>query len=196
MDYGRIVYLNGTSSSGKTSLARALQNTLDEPYYHLSVDAFAGMVVRRKEPGDAWDGDTIGPKFGGGFVGCVAAMAGAGNNVIVDDVLCESYRQDGKTDALTGLDLLEQRVEVLKPFSVLYVGIFCALGELERREHARGDRYPGLAKFQHERVHAHSVYDVEVDTSRQTIPECAARVVQAVAHRRLPSAFDRLRKAL
>lgn len=194
--YGRVIYLNGASSSGKTSLARALQHTLPEPYYHLSVDTFAGMLVRRNEPGDAWDGDVIGPRFNQGFVGCVAAMARAGSHVIVDDVLCESYRQDGKRDAQTGLGLLKQRLKTLEPFAVLYVGVYCPLEELEHREHARGDRYPGLARFQYGRVHAHRVYDVEIDTSRQAVSECAAAVMAALERPRRPSAFSRLRGRL
>lgn len=192
--YGNVIYLNGASSAGKTSLARALQGVLPEPYYHLSVDTFAGMVVRRGEPGAVWDGDTIGPKFSQGFVGCVAAMAKAGNHVIVDDVLCESFRLDGKRDAQEGLGLLRQRLEALAPFSVLYVGVFCDLAELERRERARGDRHPGLARFQYGRVHAYSVYDVEVDTARETVSECAAAIAAASAHPPRPSAFDRLRE--
>ena len=192
--HGNIIYLNGASSSGKTSLARALQVVLAEPYYHLSPDVFAGMLVRRGESGEVWDGDVIGPKFGRGFVGCVAATARAGNNVIVDDVLCESYRLDGKRDAQDGLDLLRQRLEVLAPFDVLYVGVLCDLGELERRERARGDRAPGLARFQHRRVHTHSVYDVTVDTSRQTVAECASAVLHASARPPAPTAFTGLRE--
>lgn len=191
-----IIYLNGASSSGKTSIARALQQTLDEPYYHLSTDTFAGMVVRRNEPGEAWDGDIIGPKFNAGFTHCVAAMAGTGNNVIVDDVLCESYRLDGRIDAQSSFDLLKQRVSVLAPFDVLYVGVHCALSELERRERARGDRYPGLARFQYRRVHAHSIYDVEVATTRQTVAECASVIRHALAHRRYPTTFEKMRELL
>ena len=37
------------------------------------------------------------------------------------------------------------------------------LAELERRE-AERDREPGTARYQYERVHAHGLYDVEVDT--------------------------------
>ncbi len=152
------------------------------------------MVVRRKEPGEVWNGDVIGPKFGSGFTHCVAAMAGTGNNVIVDDVLCESYRLDGKTDVQSSLDLLKQRVSVLAPFDVLYVGVYCALSELERREHARDDRYPGLASFQYTRVHAHSVYDLAVDTSRQTTAACASAIKRALTRRDF-SAFEKLREA-
>ena len=40
MSVGQIVLINGTSSSGKTSLAHALQGMLAQPCFHLSVDMF------------------------------------------------------------------------------------------------------------------------------------------------------------
>ena len=36
--FGRIILLNGASSSGKSSLAQALQRQLDEPFWHWSID--------------------------------------------------------------------------------------------------------------------------------------------------------------
>jgi chloramphenicol 3-O phosphotransferase len=35
-----IIFLNGTSSSGKTTIARELLDVLDELYFHVPVDAF------------------------------------------------------------------------------------------------------------------------------------------------------------
>src|SRR5215211_6631588 len=48
---GRIILLNGASSSGKSALAKALQEALDEPFLHVSSDQFvaAGMLPRRRE---------------------------------------------------------------------------------------------------------------------------------------------------
>jgi chloramphenicol 3-O phosphotransferase len=37
---GRIVLLNGSSSAGKTTLARTLQVLRDEPWFHLALDQF------------------------------------------------------------------------------------------------------------------------------------------------------------
>ncbi len=127
---GTIIYLNGESSSGKTSLARALQGVSDEAYSHLSTDTFASMVVRREEPDEVWDGDVIGPKFGAGLTHGVAATAGTGNNVIVDDVPCESYRLDGKTNAQTSLDLLKRRVSVLAPSTCFTSATTTPLGKV------------------------------------------------------------------
>ena len=39
-DGGTIIGLNGTSSSGKSTIAHALQQTLDEPFLHFDYDQF------------------------------------------------------------------------------------------------------------------------------------------------------------
>ena len=40
---GQVILLNGVSSSGKTSIAEALLDVLDRPYFHVSVDAIGAM---------------------------------------------------------------------------------------------------------------------------------------------------------
>lgn len=40
---GRIVFLNGTSSAGKSSIAGELVRLLDAPWFVLSADAFHAM---------------------------------------------------------------------------------------------------------------------------------------------------------
>jgi chloramphenicol 3-O phosphotransferase len=40
----RVIYLNGTSSAGKSSIARALQAKLDDLYLHVPLDVFLQMV--------------------------------------------------------------------------------------------------------------------------------------------------------
>jgi chloramphenicol 3-O-phosphotransferase len=44
-----VILLNGASSSGKSTLAKALQRALDEPFLHVSSDQFvvAGMLPDR-----------------------------------------------------------------------------------------------------------------------------------------------------
>ena len=42
---GTILFLNGTSSAGKTTLSRALQELLDEPYQHIALDQFRDGVA-------------------------------------------------------------------------------------------------------------------------------------------------------
>lgn len=114
-----------------------------------------------------------------GYHHAIAACALVGNHLIIDHVLLE--RQ-----------WLRECVVLLAPFSVFFVGIHCPLPTLEAREQERGDRAPGLARVQVERVHAHRLYDLEIDTSLASAQACATRIVEALRHPPMQSAFQQL----
>ncbi len=47
MQRGKIIFLNGSSSAGKTTIAVMLQQLLDEPFQHIALDQFRdGMPGR------------------------------------------------------------------------------------------------------------------------------------------------------
>ncbi|MEU6575755.1 AAA family ATPase [Streptomyces sp. NPDC046805] len=175
---GLVIFLSGTSSSGKSSIAAELLHVLDEPYFHMSADAFHAMRTRKKFPPDRLD--EILHRTWQGFHRAIAGMAGAGNNVVVDHVLSADWR-------------LADCLAVLDPRDVVFVGVRCPLAELERRERERGDRPSGLAARQWKQVHAHGVYDIECDTSRSDPLECAHLIRDFLPGRPAPTAFERLR---
>ena len=177
---GRIIFLNGAACSGKTTIARALQETLDEPYLHLSADHIIEMLPQRSRNVRNPDNYRTLYKAISGMHHCVAALAAAGNNVIVDTVLTNS-------------DNLAECVFILAHFRVTFVGIFCPLAELERRERERDDRYAGMARSQFEQVHAHQIYDLEIDTSVESAQEIAAKIKTYNQRVLWPQAFRRIR---
>lgn len=181
---GQIIFLNGTSSSGKSSIAGQLLQLLDRPYFHMSVDAINSLRARQRTM--ELDPDELAAvltRTRAGFHRAVAGMAQAGNDVIVDHVLSEEWRL---LDCLT----------VLADYKVIFVGVHCSVSELGRRERARGDREPGQAAAQLGQVHAHSVYDIECDTTVTSAYECALRIKDFITRRQAPTAFSRLRTAL
>ncbi|GGJ55518.1 chloramphenicol phosphotransferase CPT family protein [Streptomyces brasiliensis] len=175
---GLIIFLNGTSSSGKSSIATELLNVLDEPYFHMSADMFHAIRSRREFPAHRLD--EILHRTWHGFHRAVAGMAAAGNNVVMDHVLSADWRL---TDCL----------DLFDPRDVVFVGVRCPLAELERRERERGDRPGGLAARQLKQAHAQGVYDIECDTSRADPAQCARRIRDFLPDRPSPTAFERLR---
>ncbi|MEU6512384.1 MULTISPECIES: chloramphenicol phosphotransferase CPT family protein [unclassified Streptomyces] len=180
MASGRIIFLNGTSSSGKSSIARELLGILDDGvFFHMAVDGFNAMRSKRELGAEELDAALRRTRMG--FHRSIAAMAEAGNDIVVDHVLSEPWRL---LDCLT----------LLRPEDVLFVGVHCPLDELARRELARGDRPPGLAAHQYDLVHGHGDYDLECDTSAASPRECAQRIKEFLPHRPSPTAFTRLRR--
>ncbi len=101
MDDGTIIVLNGTSSSGKSSIAHALQQTLDEPFLHFDCDQFKGMLpLNRTGEGGDFGMDIAARKLVLGFHRILAAMASStsapasGNNVIADGIVLWGYALD------------------------------------------------------------------------------------------------------
>jgi chloramphenicol 3-O phosphotransferase len=100
-----VILLNGAGSAGKSSLARALQNVLSEPWLHVALDSFLEMFPDRfhddpegflgrneideDKPQIAIEIGAAGRRLLKGMRLSVAAMAGAGNNLIVDDVILD-----------------------------------------------------------------------------------------------------------
>ncbi|MFP3992809.1 AAA family ATPase, partial [Streptomyces sp. E11-3] len=181
---GLIIFLNGTSSSGKSSIARELLPILDGMWSHLPVDAFHAMRAHRDDltPDQL---RTVLRRTWRGFHRAVAGMAAGGNNVVMDHVLSEDWR-------------LRDCLDLFVPEHVVLVGVHCPLPELERRERARGDRPPGLAAGQLAQVHSHGRYDVECDTGTTSPQDCARQIRAFLRHRPTspptPTAFEQLRK--
>jgi chloramphenicol 3-O-phosphotransferase len=47
MEKGKIIFLNGVSSSGKTTLAKSLQERLPDLFYWIAVDIFIDMMPKK-----------------------------------------------------------------------------------------------------------------------------------------------------
>jgi chloramphenicol 3-O phosphotransferase len=182
---GQIIFLNGASSSGKSSIAAQLLTVLDQPWFHMPVDAINAMRAKPQTARlDQAELDLTLARTRAGFHRAVAGMALASNNIVVDHVLSERWRL---------LDCLD----VLADFDVVFVGVSCAPAELARRERLRGDREPGVAVAQQERVHAHGCYDIECDTTSTSPLQCARMIRDfLLARPEPPTAFDELRTML
>ncbi len=186
---GRVIFLNGTSSSGKTTLARAIQDESDIPFVYWGIDTLFALVPPN------WGGGRDGPLSRDGFwydrtgvdadghpqvvirygrVGhrmlrsagaAAAAFAHGGDNVVIDEMLLTP-------------DLLSMWMSALAGLDVLLVGVTCPLAVAEERELARGNK-PGLARGHLRTVHDHGVaYDMTVDTTAGTPAELARAVLR------------------
>ncbi len=173
-----VIFLNGCTSAGKSSIARALQAALETPYLLTGIDdAFAMIPLRYHNHPEGFqfvreDEGLVQLAFGD--VGwqtlhahqiAVAALASHGIHLILDEVvLTESLRREW--------------LRLLEGVPVHYVGVHCELAELERREKARGDRMIGQARGQFDQVHQGMRYDLTIDTTHQS-PEAAAALIAA-----------------
>ena len=187
-----VIILNGASSSGKSSIARELQNILPRNYLHIGIDTFIAMMPEstnaldcsgRKSDGfyfkqDDNEGRTVqriqsgsyGKQVNQAYHSTVRHLADLGLGVIVDDVMDGAAEQDLWNLALGSM-------------STLFVGVHCSTKVLIEREQSRGDRVRGSAIEQAMRVHQNVKYDIELSTSKKTAAECAQIIATHITGR-------------
>jgi chloramphenicol 3-O phosphotransferase len=185
-DRGRIILINGTSSSGKTTLVRAVQSAMPDLWLEMGIDRFAYALPGRVDGQPTWpllfayvrpDGRSDGPftiettalgnRFIAGMHATAAALADSRLNVIVDHVILDpAWVADMR--------------RLWASFDVLFVGVRCPLDVVLERERGREDRTIGQAEAQFDVVHRWMSYDIEVDTSVLAPAEAASRIIAAL----------------
>lgn len=191
-----ILLLNGCTSAGKTSLARALQAQLPGCWLRFGIDDAFGMLplALHDNPDGVWfDTDAWGdPRLNMGKSGwttlaayrrAAVAMARSGANVIIDDVILDSAARD-------------DWVAVLPANGAVICGVRCSLDELCRRERARGDRRIGQARGQFRHVHDDMTYDIEVDTTAASPEACAEQIKSCLSRHDVAHALTDMRCAM
>jgi chloramphenicol 3-O phosphotransferase len=159
------IVLNGASSAGKGTIARAIQELAGMPVLHVSLDMFTDMfhwpsVIENERAACHAVGVA-------NFHAALPLLASGEFPLIVDHV----FEQHA---------WFETCREALKERRTYFIGVRCPLAVLEAREKARGDRRIGLARFQFERVHEQKPYAMEVDTSAHSPTESAAAILKFV----------------
>lgn len=178
---GKIIFLNGASSSGKSSIARAVQAKVSEPFWHISIDHLrdAGVLPLGRIRSGEFNWAEMRGAFFAGFERSLLAYSQSGNNLIVEHIV--------ETP-----EWMARLVRLLSGCDVFFVGVRCSLEELQRRELARGDRRIGDARRDFDTIHEHCTYDAELDSTLRP-DENAVRLISLWKARVRPSAFERMR---
>jgi len=159
---GLVVVLNGPSSSGKSTLATAIQQAADTPWIRLLPDEF----FQGHLPDKYWAfGQAAGP-WQEGFFAMLAGLARAGNQVVT---------------CAAGLDGQAGWRRRLAGVGCLFTGLTPALAVCEQRERDRGDRAVGNAAREWPAVHQGWAYDLDIDTGAVDPERAAALVLAALA---------------
>ena len=170
----RVIILNGASSVGKTTLGKALQAALPDPWLRFDVDDLGEALPPQLHGAPEGlsifpDGRvTTGPVFNDladAWREGLSTMARCGARLIVDEVM-----MDGAANQ-------QEWVQSLADLEILWVAVRCDPVIAAARELARGDRVAGMSASQAAVVHAGVAYHLEVDTSRASPEACAARVL-------------------
>ncbi|MGZ4163787.1 MAG: chloramphenicol phosphotransferase CPT family protein [Tumebacillaceae bacterium] len=172
-----ILILNGGSSSGKTSIAKSLQDLLPTPWLHFSIDDLLDAMpssMFTTDTGIVFDSDgSVNPgsdfrTLEAAWMQGIAAIVRAGTRVIVDDVF------------ISGVEARKRWQVALEGLDVLWVGVRCDPAVATAREMNREDRITDMAASQALKVHMDMDYDLEVDTTETSTQVCAQMIADKI----------------
>jgi chloramphenicol 3-O phosphotransferase len=156
------IVLHGTTSAGKTSLAKALQTTAPAPAFHVSLDAFVTMSNRRDMRSDE-ERNLAYRLHCENMRSTLTRVARTDFDIVLDLVLRDSAEMDACVD-------------VLRTRSICVVKVWAPLHVLEERERSREDRANGMAREQFGHSAFDREYDLTIDTSSVTPEQGAAAI--------------------
>ncbi|MEO6014318.1 MAG: chloramphenicol phosphotransferase [Devosia sp.] len=195
---GRVVILNGAPRSGKSSIARAMQQTLGGVWINLGVDSAMAAMPPHLKPGlglrpggERPDLEPLLQQQFAAMFGSIAAHAEAGLDVVSDLGIHDFYSKP--------LGILDGAVRRLGGLRVLFVGVHCPIDVIMARRNAdpQGGYYetgatPPDTVMRWEAVHQPGIYDLELDSSKQSPSESAAAIGTMLQSPPSPTAFERL----
>ena len=159
----RAILLNGSSSSGKSTLARELQALAGErkagDYSVVSIDDFMKTdPMETIYEDDVW-------AVSGDLCERALEILRSGSGVIIDHVI-------------TSERIFRQLKETLYAYPLRTVRVTCPLNVLLEREKARGDRCSGSAESSARYLYPRDGYDLSVDTSVKSPRENALAIAE------------------
>ena len=178
MEKGKIIFLNGVSTAGKTTLSRKLQEHLTTPYYWLSFDYFLNISPERYLRNQNSEGRAIMNKSASMLPHVVKSFSDKGLNTIADGIYL-------KVD-----NLLDECVELLHGYPIMFVNVTCPIEELRRRKEEYGINNPiDIIEWQLLELVPKDIYDLTVDTTKD---DCVDNIVNLLNYPEKFTAFKTL----
>jgi chloramphenicol 3-O phosphotransferase len=172
-----IIILNGGSSSGKTTIAKCLQNSMTVSWLRFSIDdlieAMPDAMLKTDSGIKLCEDGSVSPgtefrTLESAWMHGMGEMARRGARIIIDDVF------------ISGIEARRRWEISLDGLQVLWVGVMCDPTVAAARERERGDRIEGMAVSQAATVHEGMHYDISVDTTKTSPEECARMIERKI----------------
>ena len=168
MEKGRVIYLNGVTSAGKTSIVEALQDREDVFFYVVANDLFQEMVGERWLRKDYWKELARVVLL---MYRTARLISDEGHHVLIDGILVERPQFDGH---------LRRMLDIFRDSPLEIVEVACPLDVCRARNIARGDRYETQSEEQAALMAPDIPYTLRVETNLHTPQACAEQIVTAL----------------
>ena len=172
MQKAPIIYLNGVTSTGKSTIVAALRKLGKTEFYYLSDDIFEDYIVHMDQE---YGSEGYWTKLSEAVFmmhRAAKAFSDGGKAVVIDSMLLESqvFRPH-----------YQRVMEIYKDSPLFMVEVFCPLEICRQRNLARGNRDEFQSHEQAEVMAKDVAYQLRLDTSVLSPEQCAQEIIEAVA---------------
>lgn len=194
-----VIILNGTGSSGKSTISKELLKIIPEPTVYHSFDTIIPTLLPHSDS-------------------FIPAMDPKKKNYIrrLDSELMKNISNNGKSllplvyefipilsnggfnvivDTLLPNKCIEPLLKIINNIPTYMIKIYCPKNELLKREQKRNDRKPGAALKMYNKVHEDLIYDFEIDSSLSSSKSSAEEIWKYIESNK-PNAFLTMKKQL
>lgn len=168
MSKGHIIFLNGVTSSGKTSIVEALQNRDDCYFYVVANDLFEQMIGERFLRENYWQHLSRVIIL---MYHTAKLYSDLGHDVLIDGILVERPEIAPH---------YQQMTDILRDNPLSIVEVACPLEICRKRNIDRGDRYEHQSDEQAALMAKNINYAMKVETNRLTPEECAEAIIRTL----------------
>ncbi|MDR6723623.1 adenylylsulfate kinase/chloramphenicol 3-O phosphotransferase [Paenibacillus amylolyticus] len=170
MEKGKIIFLNGVTSSGKTSIVEAMQSYTEPFFYVVANDLFENTIGDKHLQTDYWKylSEAIMMMYH-----TAKLFSDHGKHVLIDGILVERPELQPH---------YEQVQEIFAGYPLDIVEVHCPLELCRKRNIERGDRGEKQSDEQHKIMAKNIHYSYSIDTSLNTPEECADKIIEHYFH--------------
>ena len=165
MKKGKVVYLNGLTSTGKTSICKELSAREKYTYFVLGFDLFEETIPEWSYTDERYAKAIV------AMYHAARSFSEQGQDVIIDGLIMK-------------LPGLENHYELIKQIFIgcplKIINISCSMEILQQRNIARGDRRENQSLEQSKIVEENIDFCFQIDSGIHSIRECADLLVKAI----------------
>ncbi|MBS4176862.1 phosphotransferase-like protein [Lederbergia citrea] len=168
MNNGKIIFLNGVTSSGKTSIVDAIQLKSEDFFYVLAIDLFEQMIGDKYLRENYWK-----------YISETNIMmyytaklfSDHGKNVLIDGIMLERPEIEPHYEKVN---------DIFAGYPLHIVEVFCPLEICRQRNIERGDRTEDLSDWQSKIMAKDIPYNYTVNTHLNSPEECADSILKGL----------------
>lgn len=169
---GFLIVINGPSSSGKSTLADAIQKESNEIWWSVSVDAITAFATPSLKQDNKEHESHL------NILKKLVRIATQLTRRNIEDLLTDGHNVIFEIVCQNGYIDADYWKSIFNGYPAIWVGLDTNLDELERRESIRGDRLKGLAAWHKQRVHRGIEYNLFFETTYLSPREAAHVILQ------------------